>query len=53
MHLQPLFKNASAYVNGMSEQLFQTDICFPSGTSLTIEDKKRIHEVILSMIKGK
>ena len=31
MHLQPVFKDAPAYVNGVSEQLFRCGLCLPSG----------------------
>ena len=42
MHLQPVFKNAPAYVNGVSERLFNTGICLPSGPWVTDEDVKYI-----------
>jgi dTDP-4-amino-4,6-dideoxygalactose transaminase len=31
MHLQPVYKNAPAYTNGVSEQLFTRGLCLPSG----------------------
>ena len=31
MHKQPVFKNASAYINGISESLFKVGICLPTG----------------------
>lgn len=31
MHKQPVFKNAPAYINGISESLFAKGICLPSG----------------------
>ncbi|HTH54962.1 MAG TPA: aminotransferase class V-fold PLP-dependent enzyme [Cyclobacteriaceae bacterium] len=42
MHLQPVFQGAPAYLNGVSESLFEKGLCLPSGTSLT--------EVQLNMI---
>jgi dTDP-4-amino-4,6-dideoxygalactose transaminase len=35
MHLQPIFKDAPAYVNGVSEGLFNDGLCLPSGSNLT------------------
>ena len=31
MHLQPVYKDAPAYVNGISEKLFSCGLCLPSG----------------------
>lgn len=31
MHRQPVYKNAPAYVNGVSESLFKVGICLPAG----------------------
>lgn len=35
MHLQPVFKNCGAYINGISEDLFSRGLCLPSGTELS------------------
>lgn len=35
MHLQPVFKGAPAFVNGVSERLFNAGLCLPSGTAMT------------------
>lgn len=50
MHLQPVFSQAPAYVNGVSEQLFRTGLCLPSGPALTNEDIERVVFTILSML---
>jgi dTDP-4-amino-4,6-dideoxygalactose transaminase len=54
MHTQPVFKNAPAYVNGVSEKLFETGLCLPSGSNLTqneqafvIEEIKKVTEAVL------
>lgn len=39
MHLQPVFRNCSSYLNGVSEELFDTGLCLPSGSNLTFEDR--------------
>ncbi|MBQ0022282.1 MAG: aminotransferase class I/II-fold pyridoxal phosphate-dependent enzyme [Prevotellaceae bacterium] len=31
MHLQPVYKDAPSYINGVSESLFRTGLCLPSG----------------------
>jgi len=31
MHLQPVYKDAPAYTNGVSEHLFKSGLCLPSG----------------------
>ncbi len=46
MHLQPVFKHAPAYTNGVSETLFEKGLCLPSGSNLSQEDKHRIVKVI-------
>jgi dTDP-4-amino-4,6-dideoxygalactose transaminase len=51
MHLQPVFAHCPAYVDGTSEKLFNNGLCLPSGSNLTIEQKERVVETILSVIK--
>jgi dTDP-4-amino-4,6-dideoxygalactose transaminase len=46
MHLQPVFKDAPYYGGTVSENLFDTGLCLPSGSNLTEEEKKRIKNVI-------
>lgn len=43
MHLQPVYRDAPAYVNGISEQLFQQGMCLPSGPMVTDED---VHYIV-------
>jgi dTDP-4-amino-4,6-dideoxygalactose transaminase len=42
MHLQPVFSNYPAYVNGVSESLFKHGLCLPSGSNLNEEQFSRI-----------
>lgn len=51
MHLQPVYKDAPAYVNGVSEKLYKTGICLPSGPWVTDEDVKYIVERIKAIAK--
>jgi len=49
MHMQPIFENAPFYGSGVSERLFETGLCLPSGSNLTDEDRSRIAAVIKKM----
>ncbi len=51
MHLQPVYKDAPAYVNGVSEALFKTGLCLPSGPCVSEDDAKYIIEKIMSFCK--
>lgn len=38
MHLQPLYEDCPAYINGVSESIFDTGLCLPSGPRVSDED---------------
>jgi dTDP-4-amino-4,6-dideoxygalactose transaminase len=38
MHMQPVFKDAPAYTNGVSEYLFKNGLCLPGGPWVSDED---------------
>jgi dTDP-4-amino-4,6-dideoxygalactose transaminase len=46
MHLQPVFRKLPAYVNGVSENLFNKGLCLPSGSNLQTEDIERVVRII-------
>ena len=46
MHRQPVYKDAPAYVNGVSEAIFKVGMCFPSGPYVTDEDVAYIVDCI-------
>lgn len=50
MHLQPVFTNYPAQVNGVSEDLFKKGICLPAGPYVTDEDVGYIIDTIKSAI---
>lgn len=50
MHKQPVYKNAPAYVNGVSEALFKVGMCLPAGPYVSEEDVKYIVDCIKSAI---
>ncbi|MFC2089144.1 DegT/DnrJ/EryC1/StrS family aminotransferase [Bacteroidota bacterium] len=51
MHLQPVFKDAPNYLNGVSGNLFNKGLCLPSGTNMTDDDRDRIAEIISAFTK--
>ena len=48
MHLQPVFKNAIKYENGISEKIFNDGLCLPSGTAMIEEDLNRVIKIFKS-----
>lgn len=51
MHKQPVYKDAPAYVNGVSESLFKVGMCLPAGHYVSDDDVRyicdTIHEAIV------
>ena len=50
MHKQPVYKNAPAYVNGVSESIFKIGMCLPAGPYVTDDDVKYIVDTIKNAI---
>ena len=50
MHKQPVYKEAEAYVNGVSESLFKIGMCLPSGPYVSDDDVKYIVDTIKGAI---
>lgn len=50
MHKQPVYKNAPAYVNGVSEALFKIGMCLPAGPYVTDDDVRYIVDTIKNAI---
>ena len=50
MHKQPVYKNAPAYVNGVSEDIFKIGMCLPAGPYVTDDDVKYIVDCIKAAI---
>ena len=51
MHLQPVFKNCPYYGGEVSEKLFNSGLCLPSGSNLSENEKNRIKAVMLDFFK--
>lgn len=52
MHKQPCYKDAPAYVNGVSEAIFKVGMCLPAGPYVTDEDVKFIVDTIKAAINS-
>lgn len=51
MHLQPLYKQAPAYINGVSEGLFNSGLCLPSGPWVSDDDARAIVSEIRKFVE--
>lgn len=55
LHLQPLFNGVTYYPHqegwSVSDELFANGICLPSGSSMTIDEQKRVIDVFIKAIK--
>lgn len=51
MHRQPVFADCDAYLNGISDDLFDRGLCLPSGSNLEKEDLFRIVSVIKNILR--
>ncbi len=50
MHKQPVYRDAPAYVNGVSESLFKVGLCLPAGPYVTDDDVRYIVDTIKANI---
>ena len=50
MHKQPVYKDAPAYVNGVSESIFKVGMCLPAGPCVSDDDVRYIVEIIKKSI---
>ena len=46
LHQQPVFEKVKSYLNGISDRLFATGLCLPSGSNLAEADQKRVIDII-------
>ena len=52
MHLQPIFKDCRAFVNGVSEDLFNRGLCLPSGSNMTDDNLNRVVKIIKKLYES-
>lgn len=50
LHLQPVFKDCPAYINGTSEHLFNNGLCLPSSSLITDEERRFVVETLLTLL---
>lgn len=50
MHMQPVFKDSPAFINGVSEDLFKRGLCLPSGTAMTNSEIELVVATILEAL---
>lgn len=50
MHQQPVFAGARAFLSGAADQIFESGLALPSGSSLTADDVQRVHSVITTFL---
>lgn len=51
MHKQPVYKNAPAYTNGVSESIFKVGMCLPAGPYVSDEDVRYIVDTIKKAVE--
>jgi dTDP-4-amino-4,6-dideoxygalactose transaminase len=52
MHLQPVFAQCKAMLNGIAQHLFEQGLCLPSGTAMAQPQLQRIQRVIQQVAAG-
>lgn len=51
MHLQPVWERAPFVGDGVSDRIFEHGLCLPSGSSLDDEDRERIADIVISVLR--
>jgi len=51
MHLQPVFRDAPAYVDGTSDRIFEHGLCLPSGSGMTDADQQRVIDLLVDTVR--
>lgn len=51
MHLQPFFKDAPSYLNGVAQEIFDTGLCLPTGPWVGENEVERVVSVIKNALK--
>lgn len=50
MHMQPVFSKHPAYISGVSQELFDTGLCLPSGSNMSEADRERVLHALLKTL---
>ena len=51
MHLQPVFSDCESVLNGVSDDLFASGLCLPSGSQMTDSDVERVASLVRSQFR--
>ena len=51
MHKQPVYRDAPAYVNGVSEAIFKVGMCLPAGPYVTDDDVRYIVDTLKASVE--
>ena len=52
LHQQPVFENCPFYGQGLSDRLFATGLCLPSGSNMTDETLEEVIRLLQSLLVG-
>jgi len=52
MHQQPIYAHEKNLLNGVSDEIYRTGLCLPSGISLNDDDIKRVVDTITSELRS-
>jgi dTDP-4-amino-4,6-dideoxygalactose transaminase len=53
MHRQPVFTDFPSFINGVSDNLFETGICLPSGTAMSDSELEFINSLLSKTLESK
>lgn len=51
LHMQPVFESAPVRERGVSERIFDSGVCLPSGSSMTDADVERVADAVLAALR--
>ena len=52
MHLQPAYADERAVLNGVSDRLFETGLCLPSGSGMSDADLDRVTSTLRQLLSA-
>lgn len=52
MHLQPVYRDAPYFGEAVSDQFFDTGLCLPSGSNLSVAEQDRVMATILKTLQA-
>jgi dTDP-4-amino-4,6-dideoxygalactose transaminase len=53
MHRQPVFTDFPSFINGVSDNLFETGICLPSGTAMSDSELEFVSSLLTKILQSK